>query len=151
MTNLLRSALFTALLVFPLFASALQPGDVAVIGLYADSPDETAFVALVDLPGGTVINITDAGWKSSGEFRSGENHVAWIAPAGGVAAGSVISVSMSGISNSGDQIILYAGSSTNPTPLFAVNDQGSDWQDDATSNNNSALPDGLTDGATAVA
>lgn len=143
--------LFAATAAFPGLASALQAGDVAVIGIYSDAPDKTAFVALVDLPAGTTIGITDEGWKSSGGFRAGENHVSWTAPASGVSAGTVVSINMSDVSNSGDQITLYTGTAASPTPLFAVNDDGSSWASNATSNNNSALPTGLSNGATAVA
>ncbi|AXQ29503.1 DUF3616 domain-containing protein [Solimonas sp. K1W22B-7] len=146
-----RSLVFATIASVPALASALQPGDVAVIGIYSDAPDKTAFVALVDLPAGTTLGITDEGWKSTGGFRSGENHVSWTAPTGGVAAGSVINFNMSDVSNSGDQITVYSGSAASPTPLFAVNDDGSSWASNASSNNNSALPAGLSNGATAVA
>lgn len=146
-----RSLLFTSTLALPLFAAALQPGDVAIIGLHSDAPDKTALVALVDLPAGTVLGITDEGWKSTGGFRSGESHQSWTAPAGGVAAGTVINLSMSDLSNSGDQVIVYAGSASSPTPLFAVNDDGSSWQSNASSNSTSALPAGLSNAATALA
>lgn len=138
--------------IFPLFACAINPGDIALVGIYSDAPDKTAFVALVNLPAGTTINFTDAGWQSSGSFRSGETHITWTAPTGGIAAGTVVIVtSLTDISNSGDQIIAYTGSSSNPTFLFALNDDGSSWSTNATSSNNSALPTGLTNGATAVA
>jgi hypothetical protein len=151
MRYLSQSLLFTLTTTLSLSAAALQAGDIALIGMYTDAPDKTAFVALVDLPAGTTIGITDEGWKSTGGFRSGESHVTWTAPAGGVPAGTVINVSMSDLSNSGDQVIVYAGSASSPTPLFAVNDDGSSWQSDATGNNTSALPTGLTNATSAVA
>lgn len=48
----------------------LSPGDVALIG-WSDnsSPDAFAFVALADLPAGTVLYFTDNGW-SNNTFRS---------------------------------------------------------------------------------
>lgn len=146
-----RSLIAVTALLLPLFANALQPGDIAMVGICSDAPDKIAFVALVNIPAGTSINFTDNGWKSSGSFRTGESVVTWTAPAGGTSAGTVINLDMSDISNSGDQIIAYTGSATNPTFLFALNDDGSSWASDATSNNNSALPAGLTNGANAIA
>lgn len=151
MRDFSRSLLLASTLTFPVLAAALQPGDVAVVGFYSDAPDKTAFVALVDIPAGTTMGITDEGWKSTGGFRSGENHLSWTAPAGGVTAGTVFTISMSDLSNSGDQITLYTGTSSSPTPIFALNDDGSAWASNASSNNNSALPTGLTNGSTAVA
>lgn len=151
MHHLSRSLLFATTLTLPVFAAALQPGDLAIIGIHSDAPDKTAFVALVDVPAGTTLGITDEGWKSTGGFRSGESHLSWTAPAGGITAGTVINLSLSDLSNSGDQITLYEGSASSPTPLFAVNDDGSSWASNATSSNNSALPAGLSNGATAVA
>lgn len=150
--HLFSKTFFTAAALFlPLAAHAINPGDIAIIGIYTDAPDKTAFVALANLPAGTTINFTDEGWKSSGSFRSGENHISWTAPSGGVAAGTVISLDMSDLSNSGDQVIAYTGSSSNPTFIFALNNDGSSWASNASSNNNSALPAGLTNGGNAIA
>jgi hypothetical protein len=52
-------------------------------------------------------------------------------------------------SSGGDQIIAYQG---NDSMIAALNDEGSGvWQSDATDSNTSALPQGLTNGETAVA
>ncbi len=150
--HLFSKAFFTAaVLCLPLAANAINPGDIAIIGIYTDAPDKTAFVALANLPAGTTINFTDEGWKSSGGFRSGESHISWTAPAGGVAAGTVVSLDMSDLSNSGDQVIAYTGTQTSPTFIFALNNDGSSWASNATSNNNSALPTGLINGSNAIA
>lgn len=150
--HLFSKAFFSAVvLLLPLAAHAINPGDIAIVGIYTDAPDKTAFVALVNLPAGTAINFTDEGWKSSGSFRSGENHITWTAPAGGVAAGTVVGLDMSDLSNSGDQVIAYTGTSSSPTFIFALNNDGSSWASNATSNNNSALPTGLTNGSNAIA
>jgi hypothetical protein len=151
MHKLLRPLIASASLLFPLMASAINPGDIAIIGIYTDAPDKTAFVALANLPAGTTINFTDEGWKSSGSFRSGENHISWTAPSGGITAGTVVALDMSDLSNSGDQVIAYTGSSSSPTFIFALNNDGSSWASNATSNNNSALPTGLTNGSNAIA
>ena len=151
MRHFTRSFFAVTTLIFPLCANALQAGDIAIIGIYSDAPDKTAFVALANIPAGTTINFTDNGWKSSGSFRTGENTETWTAPSGGLSAGSVVNLEMSDISNSGEQIIAYTGSSSSPNFLFALDNDGSSWASNATSNNNSALPSGLINGATAVA
>ena len=150
MRQFVRTLLISAAFISPLSAYALNAGDIAIIGIYSDAPDKTAFVALKNIPAGTTINFTDDGWKASGGFRTGENIVTWVAPTGGITAGTVVNLEMSDISNSGDQIIAYEGSISNPTLLFALNNDGSSWSSDATSNNNSALPTGLTNGVNAI-
>ena len=146
--------------------TALSAGDVAIVGLNCDNPDEFAFVLLVDISTGTEINFTDNGVKSDGTFRGGEGTVTWTSSSA-TAAGTIIdiendggwtasggSVAASGsfaLSSGGDQIIAYTGSESNPTFIYALNDEKSGWQADATTSNSSALPPGLSDGLTAVA
>ena len=133
-------------------AQTLSPGDIAVIGVNADNPDHFGFVALVDLPAGTVVGFTDHGWQSSGSFRSNEDVYSYTA-SGSVSAGTVIEV-VSGapqFSGSGDQLIVFQGSVVSPTLIYAINFEGTGWQASATSSRTSALPSGLTNGSTAVA
>ena len=151
-------------------AQTLRPGDVAVVGYNADNPDQFAFVALVDLEAGTAITFTDNGWQSSDEtLRGNEGTVTWTADAD-VARGTVVaiesgepdftasvgSVSAGGgpqFATEGDQLLVYQGEATQPTFLYALNNEGEDgaWQADATSSNDSALPAGLESGTTAIA
>ena len=149
-----------------LFAQALQPGDIAIIGINADNPDNFAFVNLVDLPAGTEIRFTDSGIQSDGTFRFGEGAVKYTAP-DFIAAGTIITyqgnsgnftpdndnvVGTNGLvlSSSGDQLIAFQGSSSSPNFIYAVSTYRNVWGD-ATSSNTSALPNGLIDGFTAVA
>lgn len=145
-------------------SSALSAGDILIIGFNMDDPDEFAFVPLVDLAGGVVINFTDNGWLSSGSLRTGEGTIAWTAPGGGVTHGTIVtvttttttsgSISTSGsfaLSASGDQILAYTGSSSSPNFLYAINDDSTAWHQTAYASNASALPTGLTDGISAVA
>ncbi|MBZ0200902.1 MAG: endonuclease, partial [Ignavibacteriaceae bacterium] len=143
----------------------LIAGDILIIGFNSVDPDQFAFVPLVNLAAGTQINFTDNGWLNTGAFRGNEGIITWSAPAGGVSHGTIInftspatvnvgSVSSSGsfgLAQSGDQILVYTGSYGTPVFLYAVNDDGSAWQADATSSNTSALPNGLINGETAVA
>ncbi|MDA1332541.1 MAG: hypothetical protein O3A65_08715 [Proteobacteria bacterium] len=55
-------------------AQTLGAGDIAIIGANAVNPDEFAFVALVDIPQGTVIGFVDHGWLASGAFRTNGNY-----------------------------------------------------------------------------
>ena len=52
--------------------TVLSPGDLAMIGTNCDSPDDFAFLLLLDVEAGTVIKFTDNGWQASGSFRTGE-------------------------------------------------------------------------------
>jgi hypothetical protein len=112
--------------------TVLTPGDIAVIGFNSNAPDGFAFVTWVDLNPDTVIKFTDNGFLSADSAiaanngRGGENFATWTNSTGNVIpAGTVISVvddanpdtvsqgsivqSLSGISNSGDQIFAYQG------------------------------------------
>ncbi|WP_375512315.1 putative Ig domain-containing protein [uncultured Nostoc sp.] len=58
----------------------LTAGDVAFLSLIADNPDTFSFVLLKDIDAGTIINVTDNGWQSSGSLRTGEGVLQYIAP-----------------------------------------------------------------------
>lgn len=133
-------------------ATNLTSGDIAITGFNFDNPDELSFVILEDILSGTEINFTDNGWKSNNTFRSGEGTFTWTANQD-YTAGSIINPSVSGVafSASGDQVLAYQGTESNPTFIYALNSEGNGWQIDATSSNTSALPVGLTDGTSAIA
>ena len=133
--------------------AALSVGDIAFVEFNADDPDSAKFVALADLAAGEKINFTDNGWLSSGSFRSNEGTSSYTVGAGGIAAGTVVNVPIGSMAfaAAGDQILAYTGSSSSPTFIYALNDDGSSWQSNSTSSNTSALPTGLTNGLTAVA
>jgi hypothetical protein len=127
---------------------ALCPGDIALVGWVDNgSPDAFAFVALRNIPTGTVIYFTDNGWTGS-QFRGAsavdgdgnEQLCKWTA-ANAIAAGTIISTNdtsnpnftwtFSGaipgvssgvfarldISTSGDQVYAFQAPASNP--LFA--------------------------------
>jgi hypothetical protein len=135
-------------------AQALSPGDIAIIGFNYDNPDQIAFVALAEIPSGTVIKFTDNGWKSDGTFRASEGTYTYTA-ASTIAAGTVVDPGISGpaLSSSGDQVLAYQGDNSSPTFIYAINSDGSSgtWQSDATSASTSALPTGLTNNTDAIA
>ncbi len=122
----------------------LGPGDIAFTGFNADSTDNLAFVALVAIPAGTLIYFTDNEWNGSeiglgGAFiDDAESEFTWTAPAGGIAAGTVvllndvsggISTSVgtaamtittnTGISNTSDTVYAFVGGSQAPGAFVA--------------------------------
>jgi Ca2+-binding RTX toxin-like protein len=146
----------------------LAVGDIAIVSMNSDTNKIFAFVCLVDIPAGEEIKFTDNGWAAAGAFRGGEGIITWTAPAGGLTAGTVVTINTTttssasagsvtdngdvNFSTAGDQLLAYQGADATPTFLFAVNNDGANvWQADATSSNTSALPTGLTDGTNAVA
>ncbi len=74
---------------------SLTAGDIAFVGFNSDSPDGFSFVALKNIPANEVIYFTDHGWAkgSSNTWMLGsEAHFSWTAPAGGLPAGSIVSI-----------------------------------------------------------
>ena len=139
-------------------ATTLSAGDVALIGFSADTGGKSfSLVLLTAVEAGTTISFTDNGWLAAGGFRAGEGVVTYTAPAGGAAAGTVITFSgLTGSLNpstSGDQIIAYQGAGATATPLFSVDfpDGNASYAGDATSSNTSAIPTGLAANSTALA
>jgi predicted extracellular nuclease len=126
------------------------------------------FIPLVDLDAGTQIIFTDSGLLSDGtSFRGNEGAVRYDAPQP-ISAGTAIlyngvggsfstandsNVGLNGfsLSTSGDQVIAFQGASNAPEFIFAVQTNSTQWQTEATNTNTSALPAGLSDGATAAA
>lgn len=155
--------------VAPVFAvTTFAPGDVAIIGINGDNPDEIAFVVLVDVLAGTELIFTDAGWFSTNTFRTGEGAIRYTFPAN-TTAGTVIKFTnpaagdwatitgdplwtgVLALSNDGDQVFALQASSASPTFIFAAQTNSTTWQTTATNAQTSALPAGLTDGVNAVA
>ncbi|MFC2992529.1 ExeM/NucH family extracellular endonuclease [Halomonas tibetensis] len=144
-----------------------RPGDIAITAVKADNPDDFQFVVLKGIAAGAKITFTDSGWAEEG-FRANEGAVTWTAPEGGVAPGTRVSYAEQAdqfqdangdavgnnsfnLSTSGDQVIAFTGEPSEPTFLFAVQTNSSEWQGGATSSNDSGLPPGLEAGLTAVA
>lgn len=109
--------------------TTLSVGDVYITGFNTNAPDGFGFVLLRDIAAGTDIRFTDNGFLSGASAnatnngRGGENFLRWVAPTGGLTAGTVVrwidgtgpSVGtvpfggLTGLSNSGDQIFIYQG------------------------------------------
>ena len=126
--------------------------DIAFVAAISVGVDDVfAFVALVDIFEGTRITFTDRGWRAVGGFlEAGEDSMDWLAVSD-VPAGTVVTftnnqpdigTASSGgpdLSDSGDQIFAYQGSSSNPTLLAGIQMNGA-WDADATDIHTSALP-----------
>jgi hypothetical protein len=137
---------------------SLSPGAIAFVGFNADGDDDLAFVALAPIAANDVIRFTDNEWNASpvgagGAFLATEGVVTWAAPAGGVAAGTVVSlnnlssstrsasvgtvISSSGSLNlnaENETVYAYQGDVLTPTGFLAVID---------THNTNSTVGTGL--------
>lgn len=156
--------------------TTLSAGDIAFTGYNSDNPDDFSFVLLKNVTAGTTISFTDRGWKAAGGFRSGESvmtitfNSARVAgeqfrvPAtigvfldfDGISAGPSAGANIL-LSASGDQIFAFQGSEpTDNSPaeqakfISALHMNGH-WQADATDDQTSALPPGLTNGVNALA
>ena len=147
--------------------TVLSAGDIAIVGIKTDNPDNFSFVLLVDIEAGTEIRFTDSGWKDTNTFRGNEGAKKYTAPTA-LAKGTLISlvgnaadfandndtgVGTNGLilSGSGDQVFAFQGLSTAPSFVFAAQTNSTQWQSNATGSTNSAIPQGLTDGINAVA
>ncbi|OAF04262.1 hypothetical protein AYJ54_24445 [Bradyrhizobium centrolobii] len=124
---------------------SLTAGCIAFTGFNGDGNDNLSFVALTDIPQGTVINFTDSNWNGT-SFATGssaESTMAWTATSA-IAAGTVIDINNigkgtlgasagsvtftnannTGLSNDSEVVYAYVGSSTSPTFLAAISNVG---------------------------
>jgi len=74
---------------------AINAGDIAFVGINATDPDQFAILALNAIAAGDSFYLTDGGitgvsGAASAYFRATEGFLQYIAPAGGIAAGTVI-------------------------------------------------------------
>lgn len=132
--------------------TTLAPGDIAITSYYADGADATtdnfSFVSLVPLAAGTVIYFTDAGWVTTGGFFGAtEDVVTYTVPAGGLPAGSVITLNGLSFNVNGDSIIAYQAptATTGPfTNIFGVDfaDSNTTWAPEAINTTNLVPPGG---------
>ena len=133
-------------------ATVLTAGDLAIVQYNSGTTDSFTFVFARDIEAGTVVNFTDNGWLAAGGFRPGEGTVTYMAPTA-ITAGTVITLTGLNLDDAGDQIIAYQGTQASPTILYLVDlaDGNNTVAGDATNDNTTALPPGLTLGQNAVA
>lgn len=124
---------------------SLTAGSIAFTGFNGDGNDNLSFVALTDIPQGTIINFTDSNWNGT-SFATGSNAestIAWTATSA-IAAGTVIDINNigkgtfgtsagsatftnannTGLSNDSEVVYAYVGSATSPTFLAAISNVG---------------------------
>jgi len=156
--------IYLSLFLVLTWLKGFSAGEIAFVSFQSDDPDSFSWVALVPIPAGTTILFTDNGWNGTA-FRTSEGVLTWTAPAGGVPAGTVVTVtgttmastgtvtSMGGFSlaTTGDQIFAFKGTLASPTFIAGINFGGTGWDDTAASTNSTALPATLTNGSNAVA
>jgi large repetitive protein len=123
----------------PAAPTTLNAGDIAFSGYTSTTANsDFSFVLLRNVGAGTAINFTDNGWLSTNVFRTGETTVTWTAPAGGLTAGTEITIAgltatkagggaagtvtgtALGLSQIGDQILAYRGTAASPTFISAI-------------------------------
>lgn len=90
----MKHGYFILLFLLPALANAqttLSPGDLVILNVQADNPDQFIFVPLIDLDANTVIYFTDCGVSAAGAFNSPctEGDLAYTAPAN-VSAGTIV-------------------------------------------------------------
>ncbi len=166
------AALLTAgLLTMGISAEAqttMSVGDMAIIGVNGDNPDEIYWVPLIDLQAGTQVYFTDSGWLGDNSgFRANEGAILFTAsaaitagtvqtftspPSGEYATANDANVGTNGvaISTGGDEVLAFQGTTASPTFLHAVDLEDS-FDSDATSSTETAVPLGLTENTSAVA
>lgn len=158
-----QSASFTTIAVQTQFTA----GDIVFIAYRtnASTPDEVAFLTFVDIGEGTQINFTDAKYTDNAQPQCAGGFT-WTAPAGGVKAGSVVTIlvdspfaasvgtvagSSFGLSSGGEQVIMYTGTAANPNYITALSTNA--WVTAAHTSCTGSLskrPAALTDGTTSI-
>ncbi|MFN4234759.1 MAG: choice-of-anchor I family protein [Bacteroidia bacterium] len=142
-------------------------GDMVIVAYRMNATsteDEVAILTLVDIIPGTMINITDAKYTSNAQPQCSGGLV-WTAPSNAcVPAGTVIYIQTNavvtnigtltgsgfGLSSSGDQVILYTGTASNPNYITALT--SIDWVSNNTNcgGSLSMIPAGLVDGVSSL-
>ncbi|RDB05059.1 T9SS type A sorting domain-containing protein [Runella aurantiaca] len=159
--------IYLSLFLVLTWLKGFSAGEIAFVAFQSDDPDSFSWVALVPIPAGTTIFFTDNGWNGTA-FRTSEGVLTWTAPAGGVPAGTVVTITGTSTASTGtvvaslgsfslaaagDQIFAFKGTLASPTFIAAINFGSTGWVDDnmPASTNTTALPAALTNGSNAVA
>lgn len=155
-SRLANLALLLLISAGPTLAQLLSPGDLAIVGVNMDDPNEISFVALVDIRAGTELRFTNNGWTAAGAFREEEDTMIWTATQD-ILRGRVVVLNgtdgrVPGLAAAGDQLFAYqvAGDGTIRFIYGLNNTPVGGWQDDAFTDQETTLPAQLLDGFTAV-
>ncbi|QCR21990.1 choice-of-anchor I family protein [Pontibacter sp. SGAir0037] len=143
-----------------------QPGDLLFVAYRMNATgteDEVAFITLVDILPGTMVHFTDAKYTDNTQPQC-EGGLTWVAPATGIAAGTVIRIqndvpstshgtvygSKFGLSSGGDQVLVYTGTPQNPSYITALSSNAWVEANTSCSGSLSKLPASLTLGHHAI-
>lgn len=146
--------------------TAFKPADISVIAYRMNAlttDDEFDFVTFVDILPFTRIQFTDAKFTTNSPAQCAGG-LTWIAPATGVAAGSIVQIKNDlpstnigtitgtkfGLSSGGDQVIAYTGSNTNPTFITAFSSNNWLTANTSCTGSNSMLPSSLSNASNAI-
>lgn len=138
--------------------STLSAGDLILVTVNADGDKNFDFVPLVDISANTVICFSDNAWNGSA-LKSSEGTLKYTAGSA-VTAGTILSYSgtVSGDwstedagfnpSGSGDNILVFQGSSSSPTFIYGIGwAKGTSWITNGSATaNNSYIPSALSTG-----
>lgn len=146
--------------------TSFNPGDILFVAYQMNAvpnEDRIAFVTLVNILPGTILNFTDAKYTSNSPAQCAGG-ITWTAPASGVTAGTVVTInndagtastgtvagSTFGLSANGDQVIVYTGSNSNPNFITALSSNAWLAANTSCSGSFSMLPASLTDGISSI-
>jgi hypothetical protein len=146
--------------------TAFKPADISVIAYRMNAlttDDEFDFVTFVDILPFTRIQFTDAKFTTNSPAQC-SGGLTWIAPASGVAAGSIIQIKNDlpstnigtltgakfGLSSGGDQVIAYTGTNTNPNFITAFSSNNWLTSNTLCSGSTSMLPSSLSNAVNAI-
>jgi hypothetical protein len=146
--------------------TAFKPADISVIAYRMNAlttDDEFDFVTFVDILPFTRIQFTDAKFTTNSPAQC-TGGLTWIAPASGVAAGSIIQIKNDlpstnigtvtgakfGLSSGGDQVIAYTGTNTNPNFITAFSSNNWLTSNTLCSGSTSMLPSTLSNAVNAI-
>ncbi len=152
--------------------ATISSGDIAIIGMGSDTAFKRLdFVVLKPIQQGEVITFTDSGWLSTNSFRGGEGGAVYTFPTLTLPGTVISATGTSGVtwaanpnwssgdnatlgtngmnfSASGDSILAFTGTSSEPTFIFGVSTIP--YVTTSTSSNNTALPTELDLGINAL-
>ncbi|MBE9398610.1 DUF4347 domain-containing protein [Pontibacterium sp. N1Y112] len=101
--------------------ATLNAADLAVVSYNSDGDDTFALIALANIPGSSVIHITDDGYKAGTGFDLNEGTSTWTVAAGGLSAGTIIRFANAGMTAT--LVDTAHGSITGHLDLSAQGDQ----------------------------
>ena len=143
-------------------STTLAAGDIAFLGYNADGSDSFGFVLLKNIIAGTNIKFSDCGVNNPNTIfcpDAGDGSFTWYAPFA-MTTGTLVSLPGSlfpgPIASAGDQILAYQGTQAAPTFISAIHTNveagtgDSDWDGSTVMNDESALPNQLTNGVNAL-